>query len=141
MSKPVKIVLGILIAYVGIIVAFESMMGILQPKQGQVLTITTTGDDGEENDRVVSWLDDDGTIFVSANHWPRKWYNQAIANPRVQVSIEGERGDYLAVPVRDDAEWERLDTKFAHPLMFKIITGFPPRLFLRLDPVEPAAPM
>ncbi len=139
MPKPAKIALGILIGYVGLIVAFESMMGILQPEQGQVLKITTTGDDGVANDRVLSWLDDDGTVFVSANHWPRAWYKEAIANPQVQVSIDGQRGDYLAVPIDDDAEWERLDTKFAHPFMFRLITGFPPRLFLRLDPKGPTS--
>jgi len=96
MPKPAKIALGILIAYVGLIVAFESMMGILQPEQGQVLKITTTGDDGVANDRVLAWLDDDGTVFVSANHWPRAWYNEAIANPQVQVSIDGQGGDYPA---------------------------------------------
>ncbi|MBJ18527.1 MAG: hypothetical protein GY910_25325 [bacterium] len=139
MSKPAKIAIGILIGYVGLIVAFESMMGILQPEQGQILKITTTGDDGVANDRVLAWLDDDGTIFVSANHWPRAWYNEAIANPQVQASIGGQGGNYLAVQIDDDAEWERLDTKFAHPFLFKLITGFPPRLFLRLDPKEPAA--
>jgi len=139
MPKPAKIVIGVLIGYLGLIVAFESMIGILQPEQGQVLTITTTGDDGAENDRVLAWLDDDGTVFVSANHWPRAWYEEAIANPRVEVAIDGERGEYLAVPIEDDAEWERLDTKFAHPFLFKFITGFPPRLFIRLDPQGPTA--
>ncbi len=139
MPKPAKIVIGVLVGYLGLIVAFESMIGILQPQQGQVLTITTTGDDGVENDRVLAWLDDDGTVFVSANHWPRAWYEEAIANPRVTVAIDGERGEYLAVPIEDETEWERLDTKFAHPFLFKFITGFPPRLFLRLDPQGPTA--
>ncbi|MCR9094602.1 MAG: nitroreductase family deazaflavin-dependent oxidoreductase [bacterium] len=139
MPKPAKIVLGILIGYVVLVVAFESMIGILQPEQGQVLTITTTGDDGVANDRVLAWLDDDGTVFVSANHWPRAWYNEAITNPNVEVSIDGEQGAYVAVPIEDAAEWERLDTKFAHPFLFKFITGFPPRLFLRLDPQGPTA--
>ena len=139
MPKPAKIILGILIGYVGLVVAFESMIGILQPDQGQTLTITTTGDDGVANDRVLAWLDDGDTVFVSANHWPRAWYNEAIANPNVQVAIEGNKGDYLAVPIDDSAEWERLDTKFAHPFLFKFITGFPPRLFIRLDPKGPSA--
>lgn len=139
MPKPAKILLGILIGYVGLIVAFESMIGIIQPEQGQVLKITTSGDDGAVNDRILAWLDDEGTVFVSANHWPRAWYHEAVANPRVEVTIDGKRGDYLAVPVEDDAEWERLDTKFAHPFLFKFITGFPPRLFLRLDPQGPTA--
>ncbi|MEM9177030.1 MAG: nitroreductase/quinone reductase family protein [Myxococcota bacterium] len=139
MPKPAKIVLGILIGYVGLVVAFESLLGIFQPDQGQTLTITTTGDDGVANDRVLVWNNDDGKIIVSANHWPRAWYNEAIANPQVQVSKDGERSDYVAVPIDDEGEWERLNTRFAHPFLFKFITGFPPRLFLRLDPQGPQA--
>ena len=139
MPKPAKILIGVLVGYVALVVAFESMIGILQPEQGNVLTITTTGDDGVANDRVLAWLDDDGTAYVSANHWPRAWYNEALANPDVQVSIEGVKGNYTAVSVTDGAEHERLDTKFAHPFLFKFITGFPPRYFIRLDPKAPAA--
>ena len=138
MPKPAKIVLGVLLGYVALVVAFESMIGIIQPEQGSVLTITTTGDDGVANDRVLAMLDDGGTIYVSANHWPRAWYGEALANPDVRASIEGVAGEYTAVPIDDGAEWDRLDTKFAHPFLFKFITGFPPRLFLRLDPKAPA---
>ncbi len=140
MPKFAKIILGLLVGYLVLIGAFELMIGILQPEQGQVLTITTTDDDGVANDRVVSWLDDDGTVFVSANHWPRAWYNEAIKNPQVQVMIDGQRGDYVAVQIDNDTEWERLDTKFAHPFLFRFITGFPPRLFLRLVPQTSAQP-
>jgi hypothetical protein len=134
MPKPAKILIGVLIGYVVLIVAFESMMGILQPEQGSVLTITTTGADGVGSDRVVSRLDDNGRTFVSANHWPRAWYREALANPDVQVTIDGVRGDYRAVSIEDASEHERLDTAFAHPFAFRVITGFPPRYFLRLDP-------
>ncbi len=106
--------------------AFESMMGILQPQQGSVLTITT-GADGVASDRVVSRLDDNGRTFVSANPWPRAWYREALANPDVQVTIDGVRREYRAVPIEEASEHERLDTAFAHPLAFRIITGFPPR--------------
>lgn len=134
MPTPAKILIGLLIGYVGLVVAFESLIGFLQPEQGNVLTITTTGEDGTANDRVLAMLDDGGTIYVSANHWPRAWYEEALANPEVGVSIAGARGDYLAVPIDEVDEWERLDALFAHPFLFKFITGFPPRLFLRLDP-------
>lgn len=134
MPKPAKIVIGLLVGYVGLVVVFETLIGILQPKSGSVLTITTTGADGVANDRVLARLDDGGRIFVSANHWPRAWYDEAIANPDVQVSIDGAKGDYRAVPIEDAAEHDRLDTAFAHPFAFRFITGFPPRLFLRLDP-------
>jgi hypothetical protein len=42
-------------------------------------------------------------------------------------------GDYLAVPVTG-AENDRLQREHAHPVFFRILTGFPPRYFLRLDP-------
>jgi len=134
MPKPAKILIGVLVAYVGLIVAFESMMGILQPATGSALTITTTDADGDASDRVLAHLDDNGRTFVSANHWPRAWYRAALANPDVQVTIDGERGDYRAVLIEDAAEHERLDAAFAHPFAFRLITGFPPRYFLRLDP-------
>ncbi len=134
MPKPAKILIGVLVGYVGLIVAFESMMGIVQPEQGNVLTITTTGADGVASDRVLARLDDNGRTFVSANHWPRAWYREALANPDVQVTIDGVRGDYRAVSIEDASEHERLDTAFAHPFAFRLITGFPPRYFLRLDP-------
>ena len=134
MPKPAKILIGVLVGYVGLIVAFESLMGILQPKQGDVLTITTTGSDGVAHDRVLARLDDNGRLFVSANHWPRAWYREARANPDVQVKIDGVRGEYRAVSIEEASENERLDTAFAHPFAFRVITGFPPRYFLRLDP-------
>lgn len=137
MSRPVKILLGLLIGYVVLIIAFETMIGLVQPEQGTVLTITTTGADGEANDRVLARLEDGDAIYVSANHWPRAWYREAIENPDVMVSIDGQRGAYRAVPIEDEGEWERLDAKFAHPFLFKFITGFPPRHFLRLDPKSP----
>jgi len=133
MPKPAKIVIGLLIAYVGLVIAFESMIGILQPEAGTVLTITTTGEDGVANERVLARLEDSDQIFVSANHWPRAWYKEALANPNVRVSYDDTNGDYLAVPI-EGAEHDRLDAAHAHPFAFRFITGFPPRLFLRLDP-------
>ena len=139
MPRPAKILIGALIGYVGLIVAFESMIGFLQPEQGQVLTITTRGDDGAAHDRVLARLDDGGTVYVSANHWPRAWYREAIANPDVAVAIDGVKGEYRAVPIDDPAEHARLDAAFAHPFLFRFITGFPPRHFLRLDPKSAGA--
>lgn len=133
MPKPVKIVLGLLIGYALLVVAFESMIGILQPQQGNVLTITTTGEDGVPNDRVLARLDHGGRIYVSANHWPRAWYEEALANPKVEVKLDDAPAPYLAVPI-DGPEADRVAEAHPHPFAFRFITGFPPRLFLRLDP-------
>jgi hypothetical protein len=133
--KILKIV-GILLAvYVGIVVLFESLLGYYQPEQGNTLIITTTDADGNRNDRVLSAIDDEGTLYVAANHWPRAWFRAVQDHPEVAVTRAGERSDYVAVPV-SDAEHERLDT-VVQPLPFfiRFLTGFPPRYFVRLDPI------
>ena len=131
--KAVKLIVISLVVYIGIVVAFESMIGIFQPANQSTLVIITTDEGGNSNDRVLSRLDSNGQLFVSANHWPRSWYNEALANPNVQVTLEGETGNYLAVPPSDE-EHVRVNGENPHPLAFRIVTGFPPRYFLRLDP-------
>jgi hypothetical protein len=137
--KAVKIIVGLAIAYVGIVVAFESLIGVMQPEPGGTLVITTFEADGASHDRVVSSLESEGKLYVAANHWPRAWYRNALANPEVRVDREGASGAFRAVPV-SGAEFERVNTEHALPIVFRFLTGFPPRLLLRLDPAEPEAP-
>ncbi len=130
--------LGItLLVYIGIVFAFESMIGFFQPEAGKTLVITTTNDEGVSNDRVLARLETDGKIYVAANHWPRAWYKQALANPSVDAAFEGQRGNYRAVPV-SEVEHVRVQEENNPGFAFRILTGFPPRYFLRLDPVPGA---
>jgi hypothetical protein len=131
--KALKIVAIVALVYVGIVAAFESLIGTLQPKSGSVLVITTVDGDGTSHDRVVSRLESDGRLYVAANHWPRAWYRRALANPEVQATIDGKKSDYRAVPVTG-AEHDRVESEHRHGVVFRILTGFPPRYFLRLDP-------
>ena len=131
--KALKIVVIGVLVYVGIVVAFESLIGTLQPTAGTTLVITTFDAEGTPHDRVVSRLASDGKLYVAANHWPRAWYRRALAKPEVQATIDGEKRDYLAVPVTG-AEHDRVNSDNSLGLGFRILTGFPPRYFLRLDP-------
>ncbi len=131
--KAFKILLIAAVIYVGVVTAFESLIGTLQPKSGAVLVITTFDEAGASHDRVVSRLDSDGKLYVAANHWPRAWYRRALAKPEVQATIDGQKGDYRAVPVTG-AEHERVEGEHRAPLAFRVLTGFPPRYFVRLDP-------
>jgi hypothetical protein len=131
--RIVKIAAIVVLVYVGIVVAFESAIGYLQPRSGSVLVITTFDEQGTPHDRVVSRLESEGRLYVAANHWPRAWYRRALANPEVQATLEGQKGDYRAVPVTG-AEHDRIDAENRLPLVFRILTGFPPRYFVRLDP-------
>jgi hypothetical protein len=131
--KALKIAGIVVLIYVGIVVAFESLIGILQPAAGSTLVITTIDADGTPHDRVVSRLESGGQLYVAANHWPRAWYNRALENPEVQVSLDGEKRDYRAVPVTGP-EHDRVDSENSLGVGFRMLTGFPPRYFVRLDP-------
>jgi hypothetical protein len=129
-----KIVAIVLVVYVGIVVLFESSIGYLQPQSGGTLVITTFDEKGAPHDRVVSKLESDGKLYVAVNHWPRAWYKRTLANPDVQIAIDGsEKGNYKAVPI-SGAEYDKVNGEHSLPFFFRIITGFPKRLLLRLDP-------
>jgi hypothetical protein len=136
--KAVKIAVIAIVVYVGIVVAFESLIGTLQPANESTLVLTTFDPDGTAHDRVVSRLESEGKLYVAANHWPRAWYRRALENPKVQVTQDGARVDYQAVRVTGE-EHDRVQAAHPHGFIFLFLTGFPPRYFLRLDP-SPAPP-
>ncbi len=131
--KALKILATVVLIYVGIVVAFETFIGYFQPTAGSTLVITTFEGDGTPHDRVVSGLESDGQLYVAANHWPRAWYNRALENAEVEVTLDGGKGDYRAVPITG-VEHDRVDSDNSLGVVFRILTGFPPRHFVRLDP-------
>ena len=62
------------------------------------------------------------------------WRN-ATENPRVQMTMDGTTADYIAVPVENE-EPERVAAEIGNGIVWKIMVGFAPQRFLRLDPVE-----
>ncbi len=130
--KALKIGAIVVLIYVGIVGAFESLIGYFQPTAGSTLVITTFDGVGTPHDRVVSRLESDGQLYVAANHWPRAWYNRVLENPKVQITQDGEKGDYRAVRVTG-AEHDRVEGENSLGVVFRILTGFPPRYFVRLD--------
>jgi hypothetical protein len=134
--KVLKILAILVAVYVGIVVLFESLLGWVQPSGGGTVVITTFEPDGTAHDRVVSRIDHDGKLYIAANHWPRAWYHRVLVNPKMQVTADGAKGDYTAVPVSGE-EYDRVNSAHALPVFFRILTGFPKRLLVRLDPRSP----
>ena len=132
-TKIAKIGLALLAGYVLVVVAFETLLGITQPA-GQSTLVITTYDQGQPHSRVVARLQSNGQLYVAANHWPRAWFRQALENPEVQVTLDERTADYRAVLV-SDTEHDRVDSDNPLGLGFRILTGFPPRYFVRLDPI------
>jgi hypothetical protein len=131
--KAVKRIVILLVIYVGIVAAFESLIGVFQPTNEGTLVLTTYDPDGTAHDRVLSRVEEDGRLYVSVNHWPRAWYRRALATPDVQVTRDENTENFTAVPV-EGAEHDRLAAANPHPFLFRFLTGFPPRHFIRLDP-------
>ena len=131
-SLKIFLILGLI--YVGIVVTFESLLGYFQPADAQTMVITTFDANGVGSDRVVARLETDGELYVAANHWPRAWYRAALANSRVEITFNGVKVSYRAV-LLEGAEHDRINAEHALPLGFRILTGFPPRYLMRLNPL------
>ena len=132
--KALKWLVIVLAIYVGLVVVFESLLGYFQPANEATLTITTTDSDGGKHQRVLARLESAGKVYVAANHWPRGWYNRALQNPDVEITYKGETQKYKAVPI-EGAEHQKVDSDNSLGPIFRVLTGFPPRYFVRLDPV------
>jgi hypothetical protein len=131
--KALKILAILLAVYVAIVAIFESLIGYYQPENQSTQVLITSSPEGVSNPRVVARLESGGQLYVAANHWPRAWYRHALANPEVQVTFGDETLDYLAVPV-EGAEHDQVDADNPLGPVFRFLTGYPPRYFVRLDP-------
>lgn len=133
--------LGVVLAvYIVFVVVFEAgYLGTYQPSFEDngipMLVLTTTDDSGASSDRMLARFETGGSIYVSAHHWTRGWYDRAISNPQVRVDIDGVVADYVAVPV-SSVEFDKVAREHPIPLPARFLMGFPPpRDILRLDPL------
>lgn len=133
MPRSLKIVVSVLVVYVVLVVAFESLLGYFQPEAPGTLVITTVDADGNTHDRVLSGLESDGRSYVAVNHWPRAWYRRVQENPDVKITRDGTTADNVAIPVSGE-EHDRVETDNPVGIGFRLMTGFAPRYFVRLDP-------
>ena len=134
--RAVKILAIVVLVYAALVATFESLIGHYQPQDAHTMVITTKDEGGHANARVVARLETDGKLYVAANHWPRRWYREVLANPHIDVAWGGSTQPYVAVPVAG-AEFDRVNADHALGPMIRFLTGFPPRRIVRLDPVAP----
>ena len=139
--------LGILaIVYIAFVFVFEGfILGYLQPKsvpdylkdRVEIIVLTTTDSSGDVSRRRLAGFEMDGKLYASAHHWPRGWYQNAVANPEAIVERGNVVADYIAVPVTGD-EFERVAAGFPLTFPVRFAMGFPPkRDIVRFDPVPP----
>ena len=137
--KAIRVLALVLAVYIGVVVAFECFVAFMGKRQADSgvrpdeswIVITTTDAHGS-TDTVVAGVESGGGLYVSANHWPRGWYNRALQNPEVAVTRTGTKRAYRAMPISDD-ERTRVAQDYNLPWAIRLLTGFPPRSYLRLD--------
>ncbi|MEM7100067.1 MAG: hypothetical protein AAF541_17500 [Pseudomonadota bacterium] len=140
--KLLKWVGGIVAFYVVFVILFETVyLGFLQPsfeEQGiPMLVLTTRNGSGDKNPRMLANMSVENKIYVSAHHWPRGWYDNAIDYPQVEAEIDGINANYVAVPV-SGSEFENVAAAWPLGFVTRFLMGFPPeREILRLDPAAP----
>jgi hypothetical protein len=137
--KAIKWLAIAVVAYLGIVVAFEGLVMFMGARQaetgvqpGEAWIVITTTDAAGSHDTVIAGVEREGQLFVSANHWPRGWHTRAVANPEVEVTRAGEKKPYRAVPLDGEAR-EKIAASYVLPWPLRFLTGFPPRAYLRLD--------
>ncbi len=138
--KLLKVFFILLGSYIVLVLGFASFVvyqGQSHAERGvsvdeDWVELVTKADAGNEQTSILAGVEVDGKLYVAANHWPRSWYLRATKNPQVFVTSQGVRAGYQAVPL-DDTEHDYIVGGYSMPLVFRILTGFPPRRFLRLD--------
>lgn len=133
-QKLVLIAVAILLlVYAAMVAWFEIQLGTRQPQGSSSIVIATFDDDDNRHERVVRLTRIDGENYIAAQHWPRTWYRQALANPAIEVKMQDSFEPYVAVPL-EGAELAKVKEGYTMGFGFRFRTGFPPRRFLRLDP-------
>ena len=132
-----KKIIVLLIGYMGLVIVFESFLGLIQPRSGDTMVITSFEIDGKAINRVVSRLEQGSDIFVAVNHWPRAWARRIRLNPNVQITYNETTLNYSAV-LLEGGEHDKAVSDFPVPLAFRVLTGFPPRYFFRFELQEGA---
>ena len=131
--KALKIVAYVLVGYAVLVAVLDVVIGFVQPDMDVGVLLSTTDAQGKTSSRMLAGVRMDDHLYVSANHWTRFWYYRALANPAVEVTVDGKRNPYTAVPVTGD-ELERIAAKYQMGFVLRFVCGFAPRRFLRLDP-------
>lgn len=131
--KYLNIMFYILAGYIVLVLLAEALIWRIQPTMDGGVKITITPNGGPPFDRHLYGFERDGKLFVSSNHWFRRWYNTALEHPDVEVMRDGVVRPFTAVAVGGE-EHERVSREYNMGFVLRLLCGFAPSKFLRLEP-------
>lgn len=127
-----EILLIAIAGYVTLLLLLELVLWKAQPNMENVVTLFVV--DGDVSfARKLYGFKHHGKLYVSSNHWFRQWYHAIVRSPDLEVEHAGEVKAYKAVAITGH-EREEVAREYKMGFVFKLMCGFAPRRFLRLDP-------
>ena len=127
-----KIAAWLLAVYVCVVLLVEVAIWRFQPGMDGEVRMSIPVADGTPIERTVFGLEVDGALYVSSNHWFRRWYHAAIDAEELELTFRGETRSARVVPVTGD-ERERISDLYRMGPWLRALCGFAPSRFLRLD--------
>ena len=129
-----EIALIICAGYLILILLLEAVIWKVQPDMdGGVTLHVNTGEAIVK--RKLYGLEYNNKLYVSSNHWFRKWYHAILQNPDIKVERANTVGSYTATPIDGDEHTE-VARQYNMGFVLRLLCGFAPQRFLRLDARE-----
>lgn len=127
-----QIALAAIVGYVALLLLLEAVIWKTQPNMESGVTLFLNRGNAVVARKLYGFEYGD-KLYVSSNHWFRRWYYAILETPQIDVEHAGEIKPYIAVPIEGS---ERLEIAREYKMGFilRLLCGFAPRRFLRLDP-------
>ena len=119
-------------AYIILVLILEGVIWKLQPDMEGAVTLHVKAGDAVIK-RTLYGLEYENNLYVSSNHWFRSWYYAILEEPSIQVERSGDLHPYVASSVEGE-ELSRVKQAYNMGLVLRVLCGFAPPRFLRLDP-------
>ena len=129
-----EILLAVVVGYVVLLLLLEAVIWKAQPNMESGVTLFVSQGDTVFS-RKLYGFDYHDKLYVSSNHWFRQWYHAILKNPDIEVEHAGEVKPVTAVPIDGD-EAAEIAREYTMGFVLRLMCGFAPRRFLRLDPRE-----
>lgn len=117
--------------YVCLLLLLELVIWKAQPDMENGVTLFV-GSGNSVTARKLYGFELDDNLYVSSNHWFRKWYYAVLDNPNITVKHAGKVKPCKAIPLEGD-ERGRVAKAYQMNFVLRLMCGFAPRHFLRLD--------